>query len=1483
MMILSVVATMIVSVGATASAASDTPNSILVSDGTDAAEGFYNADKPGWSMTNNGHEDNTYKVVEIVTGKVTEKAVGDTITGPATFPIFGYRFHYWMDGTLDISGMKYVEFDLYLSDAEAYKGQTMIVELASGGIDDDEISFEGNYPLKDGWNHIRLDIATNFTGKNGNFDKTAWKFLRLHFSNQEATATVAEGEEFIIAIDNLEFNNGLTNEGGEVAPHSVTLSDCNATVDGWGWSGDTSLMCDNSAENTGSVSKVFLPGQKIPFAAINNYYDLDAIGGDTPTYYDTSAATKFKFEFYTSSADQLMDIPFELELTSGGNCDAEEIAWSQTKLTDLIEGGLKDGWNTVVLDILPKMEQDKRGYRPDHWNWFRMFSMQDFGTTDGLTVAIDNVRFEDDNGDVVLFVSDCNPDMKGWGGTVGALNVPKVIGQDEETLEDILEMKATMGKVYTSNIAAPGGLQILYKNSDNNGLNITGMKFIEFDLYVSDALALPESRNIYIELTSGGDTDKQEISYQLYTSDNESMGLKEGWNHVVIPLSLFTDKTGGEFQWTYLNCMRIYNQNEIKVDGEFTIAIDNVSFWDGKDDLKTSARGDVLQARETISFMPNTEDEKAYMYGEWKYEASKLTDKNSPHYRFSNNEGVGIYKFDIENFETAKKAIFSAKIGGQLLLSVSTDGENWEEVYRFEDERAAAGKPNNLEKAVRAFELTKYIVDEEGYLLGESIYVKLEDSYGNVAGGWGAQIHFDAPVTLDVVYDIPEFETTDNYSFTIGTGAEENYMIEAGSINAEKTVRFADANNQIVYKFDLDRTTNFESLSFAAAIQGQYVLSASTDGQNWKEVLRWDGEEGGANGPTSATYKVLDLSSAIELVGTIETVYIRMTDADTSNGHGGAFVNTHPVTLSAGYFNADAIKHEKTSFKILSEDEKAYLHEQKANDLADSRFADKTAYWTYKYELSEDLEGVRSITWTATINAQYHIQASVDGSNWIDLGKSTETADKQLRSFDASALITDALEAGTLYIKIGDADTSDGNGGRVWVDTPITLDIAYIPLTDAQKDALEMMEDVYTKPLDGCNALWSAKEYTVDFENATAGSGCLSVDLKNGIISQKNFDSDVNADGMDTLEFELYLNDLAILDEVTFGDGDSIEICSGGSCDQGEKNYSIKKIFENLKTSGKAQVGWNHIAIELSDMGSTEGSYGPFDPAKVNFMRIFWVAASMPADSAERFTIKFDNFRLTAAGKIAADKLAKEKAEFDSKYADLVTAIKALDAYKSASKITAENYEAAKAEIQGVRTQFDALSENDQRIADEAGYLNYLTKAEKSLAGYEEDLAEAAEALEKNKDLVDKINGLTTSITNDNYEAQKKAAEEARAAYDKLTRTVKGYFEDAGLTEKLEAAEAAIEAFDPTKPPVTTECEHADADADGKCDKCGKDMGSTPPPSTECTEHADADGDKKCDKCGADMGGCKSALTIGAVAMMVLAGAWVTIAARKKD
>ena len=1473
-MVLSLAATMIVSVGAADAGA--TPNSILVSDGTDVAEEFYNPDKPGWSLTNNANGDNTYHVVEIQEGKEVEKAAGDKVVGPAEFPVVGYRFHYWAAETLDISGMKYVEFDLYLSDASAYQGKTMIVELASGGIDADEISFEARYPLSDGWNHVRLDIATNFTGKNGNFDKTAWKFLRVFF-NSEDKVTVEEGEEFVLAIDNLEFNNGLTNGGAEVAPHRITLTNCDAAIDGWAWTGDTTLKCDDDPANTGCISKIWQPGDKIPFANVLTYFDLDTIKG-APKGYDTSAATTFKFELYVSDAELMKDIPFEIELTSGGNCDAEEIQWSNQKMGDHIEGGLQTGWNTVVLDVAKRLETNNANppYRPENWNWFRFFNMQDFAAPDGFTVAVDNVRFEDADGNVVLLVSDCNPDQKGWGGTASALNIVKVTGYDDEEDKDILTMQSVMGTKYTSTVPA-AGMVLQYQNPDNTAVNITGMKFIEFDLYITDASAFPFAQNIVLELTSSGAPDKEELAYRLYSVDNESMGLKDGWNHVIIPLSLFTDETGGAPQLTYINCFRMYNEKPLEFEGdEFVVAFDNVKFWDGQTALKTNARGDVLQARETISFMPDTD---AYRYGDWK-----ISERDG-HFR-TEGDGVAIYAIPVTNPDVTS-AIISGKFGGQILLSVSTDGEYWEEVYRFEDARAAADEakhPNNLEKAFRAFDLTKYIVNEDGYMLGDTIYVKFEDAY--TGGGWGSMIYYDTPVTLDVIYDIPEFAATDNYMFKVNDATEKQYLVKEGNLNDAGTVRFADGNGEIVYKFDLKRTENIEGIFLSIPLQGQYKVSASTDGSSWTEVLVWDGSEGGEHGPADATVKYIDLSKAINVAGTVESVYVRISDAVTTDGYGGAIPNTNNVILSVNYINVAAMKHEKISFKILSADEAAYLHEMQANDLDTSRYADQGRYWIYKYEFSKDVENLKSITWTASISAQYHVQASVDGSDWITIGKSEETANKAVVDFNASELAAAAEEAGVLYIKIGDAVTTDGNGGRVWNDAPIVLDLAFIPLTDAQKNAIEDTPDEHKIPLNGCNELWSnTTDYVVDFENATAGSGCLSVDMKNGIISQFILPYAVDASKMDTLEFELYLSDLAMLDEIQFADGDSIEICSGGGCDQGEKNYSWKKVFEALKSSGTAQVGWNHVAISLSDMGDTPGSYGDFDPAHIDFMRVFWVGATMPDDSLERFTMKIDNVRLTDAEAMAAIQDQIDKDNFDREHADLVTELKALEDYRVAKNITKDNYEAAKAQIQAARANFDKLSEKDQKIAETAGYMGYLTKAENSLKTYEENAAEKAEKMAEKQALIDAINALSATITADNYEAMKAAAEAARAEYDDLSRSMKKYFEEDGLTAKLDAVEIAIAEYEENgqKPPVCTE--HTDANSDGKCDNCGADVEKTPdePDEPNKPDEPSTPGDDKPTDEPKDEGGCKSALTIGAIATMILAGAWVTIAARKKD
>ena len=961
-----------------------------------------------------------------------------------------------------------------------------------------------------------------------------------------------------------------------------------------------------------------------------------------------------------------------------------------------------------------------------------------------------------------------------------------------------------MGATYTTSVPSTpaAGINFMYANPDHSGINITGMKYLEFDFYISDADAFSYSDGFNIELGSGFICDKAEIAYTVY-KDGKSLGLKDGWNHVIIPLELFTEATEGgvgPIQQTFVNWFRFFSLGQVPVNGELVVAIDNITFWDGKADLKTSGRGDILQARETIT---------------------QATDNKTS------------FEFVVENKDTAKGAIFTAQLGGQVKVSVSTDGDNWSEVYAFADSKAG----NGLGTATRAFDLTEYIVDEEGLLLSDTIYVKVE----------GATI--GDSVTVDVVYDIPEFEDTDNYTFTVGTASEEKYLVEAGSINAEKSVRYADLNNKIVYKYELDRTQYFESIAWSAGIQGQYVISASADGQNWTEVVRWDGKEGGANGLTSSTPMLIDLSKAIDLSGTIEAVYVMITDADTSNGYGGAVTNVQPTILSVKYFDAASMKHEMTSFTVTENDE-AYLVQNTAGVAGGpSRFADQNFTFTYKYDVT-GVDGVKSITWTAAISAQYLVKASADNENWIELGKSTESAAKATVTFDASALIDEVMKTKTLYIQVGDAVNTDGNGGRVWADTPVVLDVAYIPLTDAQKDALEMTGDEHTVPLEGCNSAWSDAAWVLDFENATAGSACMSINLKNGIVSSKSFANPVDGTGMDSLEFELYLSDLAILDDVKFGSGDSIEITCGGQPDWGEKNYDLSKVMDALKVSGEAKVGWNHIVIKLADFGDTDTSGNtPWDITAINFMRVFWVSSTMPADS-EKYTIKFDNFRLTDAQKQAEEQKKADKEAFDANHADLVAALKALGSYNTASTITAENYEAVKAEIAAVKAKVEALTEAEQKIAKDAGYIKYMEKAEDTVKKYEKKLEEIEEDLAENKELVDLINALVTEITAENYEAAKAAAEDARAKFDALDRSVKNNLTTAGVTAKLEAAEAAVAAFTPSG-------------NQGGGNQGGGNQGGTTDPGKKP--------------------GCGGVLTVGAVATMVLAGAWVTLAARKRE
>ena len=442
--------------------------------------------------------------------------------------------------------------------------------------------------------------------------------------------------------------------------------------------------------------------------------------------------------------------------------------------------------------------------------------------------------------------------------------------------------------------------------------------------------------------------------------------------------------------------------------------------------------------------------------------------------------------------------------------------------------------------------------------------------------------------------------------------------------------------------------------------------------------------------------------------------------------------------------------------------------------------------------------------------------------------------------------------------KNGEFDPSRWNFIRWYNDSTMTVEgffevgIANLHFTKKSAEELDAEEATKTEhsvPLWGCNTGWdvAGEQWTVDTETPAAGSGCISVNLKNRVevmAPEKHFDTPIDGTGMDTLEFDIYLSDLAIVEYFSDTDG-ALELTSSGTSDQAEVGYNLRNLTKYILAD--AQVGWNHVSIKIKSMDANDGSAGAFDISKINFIRFYWV---YPPDCDQDWILKLDNFRLT-------DKVAQEEAEKEAEadkileqLADLIAEIDALQSIAD-STITAETYEAAKAQYEAVKVKYDALSDEQKTALSDKGYTLKMSNANKPIKTYEETLAKMDEL----KDIIDSMKALesysnASSFTAENYDAAKKQIEDVRKAYEALVRSDKKFLEDNGFLAYLTAAEAALPAEKPAEN-----------------NNGGTDNGSTNNGSTNTDNE----------------GGCRATLTIGAVASIILAGAWVTVAARKKE
>lgn len=118
--------------------------------------------------------------------------------------------------TYDVSGMNYVCFDVYLSEADTFSDVEFELELRSpGGTDFHEYrikqtlsSFIVGTP-QDGWNRVQVAIAD--MTRMGTPSSTSWSYLRF-FNSANATVGSA-GKTSTIKMDNAYFSDAAVSVG----------------------------------------------------------------------------------------------------------------------------------------------------------------------------------------------------------------------------------------------------------------------------------------------------------------------------------------------------------------------------------------------------------------------------------------------------------------------------------------------------------------------------------------------------------------------------------------------------------------------------------------------------------------------------------------------------------------------------------------------------------------------------------------------------------------------------------------------------------------------------------------------------------------------------------------------------------------------------------------------------------------------------------------------------------------------------------------------------------------------------------------------------------------------------------------------------------------------------------------------------------------------------------------------------------------------
>lgn len=202
--------------------------------------------------------------------------------------------------------------------------------------------------------------------------------------------------------------------------------------------------------------------------------------------------------------------------------------------------------------------------------------------------------------DDVLILSNCDTE-DGW---VAIANGLPALTLDTENKT---EGKASVGAT------APNGKlnHILYK--PEQPIDISGYKYIEFDMYFDDMTWFIDCTGVMVELTSSGTCDIESHRYMKGVLgpnfENNAIEGKPGWYHIKLNIQEPHAIANGGCNLKRFNYFRFYSVDPISTTPDYTMRIDNIMFTNNEDPVveetpEPTAPAETDEPSETITPEP---------------------------------------------------------------------------------------------------------------------------------------------------------------------------------------------------------------------------------------------------------------------------------------------------------------------------------------------------------------------------------------------------------------------------------------------------------------------------------------------------------------------------------------------------------------------------------------------------------------------------------------------------------------------------------------------------------------------------------------------------------------------------------------------------------------------------------------------------------------------------------------------------------------